>query len=517
MPPSLPITITDWARLPLDRLLAANTGECLPEGAVQAAHELHKQAVATVPAYRAFCSSAHRRGRGAAGSQPDCTAADAEQPSAPCYSWQDVPFTSKQSYFHRWPLPQRCTGGTIGAADFVHCSSGSSGQPTLWARNAFDELAVCARFEQLCWDNLEAHRQPTLAVVAFPLGSWVGGLFTTLCLRFLTLKGYRLTTVTPGNKVGDILSLVQALAPHHSQTLLLGYPPFLKGVADAGMAAGVPWGEYRMRLCLAGEVFSEEWRTLMAQRLGMKDILRDVVSLYGTADAGVIGNETPLSVAIRRWLAQRPEAARQLFGAERLPTLLQYDPYCRMLERHPEDGTLVVTATGTPNTAAPLLRYCIGDTGGLISYEDMLAFVKERGFVLPADLQPRRLPFAFVFGRSFWTVSVFGANVFVENVMSGLEQPELTALTTGKFVLFVEESADLDKQLAVRVELAPGVAPSEELAGTIRRVLLRELLRLNSEYAAYVPADRQPPRVHLLAHGDPAWFPTGVKHRYCLG
>ena len=145
MPPSLPITITDWARLPLDRLLAANTGECLPEGAVQAAHELHKQAVATVPAYRAFCSSAHRRGSGAAGSQPDCTAADAEQPSAPCYSWQDVPFTSKQSYFHRWPLPQRCTGGTIGAADFVHCSSGSSGQPTLWARNAFDELAVCAR------------------------------------------------------------------------------------------------------------------------------------------------------------------------------------------------------------------------------------------------------------------------------------------------------------------------------------------------------------------------------------
>lgn len=81
----------------------------------------------------------------------------------------------------------------------------------------------------------------------------------------------------------------------------------------------------------------------------------------------------------------------------------------------------------------------------------------------------------------------------------------------------MEESADLDKQLAVRVELAPGVAPSEELAGTIRRVLLRELLRLNSEYAAYVPADRQPPRVHLLAHGDPAWFPTGVKHRYCLG
>ena len=44
------------------------------------------------------------------------------------------------------------------------------------------------------------------------------------------------------------------------------------------------------------------------------------------------------SVAIRRWLAQRPEAAAQLFGAQRLPSLLQYDPYSRLLERHPEDG-----------------------------------------------------------------------------------------------------------------------------------------------------------------------------------
>jgi hypothetical protein len=31
-------------------------------------------------------------------------------------------------------------------------------------------------------------------------------------------------------------------------------------------------------------------------------------------------------------------------------------------------GTLVVSAIGTPNTAAPLLRYCIGDAGGTIAY-----------------------------------------------------------------------------------------------------------------------------------------------------
>jgi len=41
----------------------------------------------------------------------------------------------------------------------------------------------------------------------------------------------------------------------------------------------------------------------------MHDVLRDVVSIYGTADAGVIGNETALSVAVRRWLAQHPEVS----------------------------------------------------------------------------------------------------------------------------------------------------------------------------------------------------------------
>lgn len=39
---------------------------------------------------------------------------------------------------------------------------------------------------------------PTLAVVALPLGAWVGGLYTALALHWLNIKGYKLTVVTPG-------------------------------------------------------------------------------------------------------------------------------------------------------------------------------------------------------------------------------------------------------------------------------------------------------------------------------
>ncbi len=34
--------------------------------------------------------------------------------------------------------------------------------------------------------------------------------------------------------------------------------------------------------------------------------------------------------------------------------------------------------------------------------------------------------------------------------------------------------------------------------------------------AAYVPAERQLPAVHLHLHADPAWFPAGVKHKWVL-
>jgi hypothetical protein len=34
------------------------------------------------------------------------------------------------------------------------------------------------------------------------------------------------------------------------------YPPFVKGVIDQGLAAGVEWGRYALKLVLAGEVFS---------------------------------------------------------------------------------------------------------------------------------------------------------------------------------------------------------------------------------------------------------------------
>src|SRR5215470_14241444 len=430
--------------------------------------------------------------------------------------WRRLPLMTKPGYFHRHPLPALCRGGELAACDMVAVSSGSTGEPPLWPRALGDELAVASRFEQVFRDSFRADERTTLAVVCFPLGTWVGGMFTAAACRHVAAKGYPITVVTPGNNRAEILRVVRALGPRYAQTVLLGYPPFLKDVVDAGIAEGFAWRDLAIRLVLAGEVISEDWRDLMTERLGLGDPARDTASLYGTADAGVLGNETPLSIAVRRFLARDPEAARAVFGQARLPTLVQVDPFERLFEEH--DGTLVVSADG----GIPLVRYHIADEGGLWPHAALIARLAELGFDAEAEARRggdrgiRPLPFVFVFGRSHFAVSYYGANVFPDTVIIGLEQPAIRELVTGKFVMEVREDDDRNRALWIAVELSPAGAHAAPgpLGDAIAESILASLRRRSSEFANYVPAARQRPRITLWPTGHPEYFPVGVKHRY---
>lgn len=396
----------------------------------------------------------------------------------------------------------------------IAVSSGSTGQPTFWPRFFSDELQIATRFEQVFYDSFAADRRRTLAVVCFTLGTWVGGMYTASCCRYLASKGYPITVITPGNNKDEIFRVVQELGPLFEQVVLLGYPPALKDIVDSGIARGSAWGRSHVKLVLAGEVFSEEWRSLVGERVGSQRLYYDSAALYGTADAGVLANETPLSVCIRHFLADNPAAARQLFGESRLPAMGQYDPLSRFFEV--QDGLLMFSG----DNGIPLIRYNILDTGGLISYEAMLSFLADWGFDPLQELRTqgdrgaRALPFVYVFGRAHFTISYFGANIYPENVTVGLEQPIIKEWVTGKFVLEAKEDADRNRFLSVVVELAPGVAGDEQKQHAIAKSILAQLMRLNSEFANYVPPEYRLPVVTLTPTGDPEYFPIGVKHRY---
>ncbi|MBD2346704.1 phenylacetate--CoA ligase family protein [Anabaena subtropica] len=429
--------------------------------------------------------------------------------------FRTLPAIAKDNYISRYPLTDLCRFGKLSGCDMIAASSGSTGKPTFWPRFFTDELQIATRFEQIFHDSFAADTRRTLAVICFTLGTWVGGMFTTNCCRYLASKGYLITVITPGNNKEEIFRVVQELGGNFEQVVLLGYPPFLKDVIDTGIARGVEWQRYQIKLVMAGEVFSEEWRSLVGERVGSQNPCYDSASLYGTADAGVLGNETPLSICIRRFLAENPEVAKALFGESRLPTLVQYDPVNRFFEV--QDGQLLFSG----NNGIPLIRYNILDTGGIISYDAMLQFLANWGFnpleTLASPDSPRginQLPFVYVFGRSNFTVSYFGANIYPENVTVGLEQPVIQEWVTGKFVLQVKEDADKNRFLSVVVELAPGVENSEDKRQAIATSILTQLLRLNSEFANYVPPEYQIPQIALAPMGDREYFPIGVKHRY---
>jgi len=484
----------NFINTPLDTLLAEHQA-VNSENQVLA---LFHRCVTEVPAYRKFLETQ--------GINP---AAIASYPA-----FLELPLMTKANYMQAYSLPECCFGGSLKGSDRVAVSSGSTGQPTFWPRSVAHELEVAVRFEQVFSDSFQAHERSTLAVVCFALGNWVGGLYTTSCCWHLARKGYPLMVATPGNNKAEIFRVIRELSPHFEQTVLLGYPPFIKDVIDAGKAEGINWADYKPKLVFAGEVFSEEWRELIGQRIGLASPCFDSASLYGTADGGVLGNETPFSIAIRRWLAKHPDAARSLFGESRLPTLVQYDPASRFFEVH--EGTLVVSG----ENSVPLVRYHIADKGGVIGFEEMWNFLKQHGIQsldelrLPNSFHPRNLPFVYVFGRADFTVSYYGANIYPENVTVGLEQPEIMTWTTGKFVLETQETKNGDKVLHITVELLPGIESNTEMAPIISASIREQLLRLNSEFANYTPEERQLPQISLRSFADPEYFPAGVKHRY---
>ncbi len=429
--------------------------------------------------------------------------------------FQKLPFVNKENYINKYPIDETCRAGDLANMDFVSVSSGSTGKPTFWMRDAEDEINIAARFEQVLSECFVPIAKSNLCVICFPLGTWVGGMFTANCVRHLSMKGYKLTLVTPGNNKDEILRVINEFAHNFERVILFGYPPFLKDVVDTGIARGLDWKKFDNKLVMAGEVISEEWRSLMSERMGIKDELTSFSSLYGTADAGVLANETPLTIKIRKFFAKNPQLTKKVFGQSRLSTICQYDPYSRYFEVH--ESTLLFTG----DNGIPLIRYHISDEGGVYSFDEIIAILSKEGYDLLAELQKehpglivRNLPFVYVFGRSMYTLSYFGANIYPENISIGLESNEVKDLVTGKYVMQILEQENMNLRFKIVVELSINTEPDADKNAKIGSSILASLLLINSEYKNYVPAEYHMPEIELRKTGDSEYFPLGVKHRY---
>lgn len=431
--------------------------------------------------------------------------------------FQQVPPVNKKNYLRAYPLKDLCWDRKFNNLYILSSSSGSTGQPFLWPRGEQQEIEGAFQFELIFKEIFQADKLSTLYLNCFSMGTWIAGPFVLACAEYISRKGYPVLTVTPGLDNDVIFTLFKNLASQFDQIVISGYPPYIKDILDMGREYDVDWKKYKIKFLFAAEGFSERWREYVHKKVGATNIFCDSINMYGTADAAIMSNETPLTTAIRRLIADKPNLIKEFFGDSRLPTLTQYDPRLKFFE---EENREIIFTT---NSGIPLIRYNIGDTGGVYSFDAMekklsAVDVPLRAFMNKSKLSRYswKLPFVYIFGRTDFTISFYGLLIYPENVKFGLENDELSRFITGKFVMSVEFDNKNDPYFLIRVELKRKIKPSESLSTKIQTMVVSGLKKINSEYSRLheVIKERATPVINLIENGNVDHFRPGTKQRW---
>ncbi|HKX24000.1 MAG TPA: hypothetical protein VJM46_02085 [Candidatus Saccharimonadales bacterium] len=462
---------------------------------------LFHAAAKRVPAYKKFLASHHVR--------PSTikTAADLKK----------VPYVDKENYLRKYPLHELAWDGEIGQASMISRSSGSSGQPFYWLSNEQQRDEVGQFYDLVFSLMFNMKRKNTLVIVAYGMGSWVAGT-TTLLSSIEYMNKNRCTFVTPGYNKAEVIEICKNLGYEYDQVVICAYPPLVKEIIDLGREQGLDWPKLSPKFIFGAEAFSEELRDYMLDAVGSKSPLMDTMNTIGSADAMVIGHETPLSIALRRAIHANEAAHNDILGPARMPTLAQYYPWQKHLEI--QDNELLITSDG----AIPLIRYNIHDNAKIYSYKEMKTALKPHGFAklsqaLPEELQHSydwKLPFVLLYGKSTNAVKLYGAIVYPENIKAALEQPTIAGQFTGKFRMQIFHDTHHNQRLRLYIELAPGTTAAQVAVRALQSTLVQTICALNTEYRA-VYSDlhtKVVPMIRLVPYGQFDLAADQNKHKY---
>lgn len=425
-----------------------------------------------------------------------------------------VPLIDKKNYLSQYPLKDLCFDGDLFHNRIISVSSGSSGVPFYWPRGEMQDYEGTIMHAEIYDKIFQMQHKSTLLIICFSMGTWIAGSFTTLSSFGYADIGRPLNIVTPGLEKSEAVGAIKNLAKNYDQVVLAGYPPFIKDIIDEGTRSGIDWSEITTKLMMAGEAFSEEWRDYVLGLIHESDPFYHTVNIYGSADAGMLGNETPLSILARRLYDNDASLREDLFGTPILPSIVQYDPTKRFFEK--VGNELVFTA----NAGIPLLRYNIKDTGTVFTFEELLRPIGEEviteatnNHIRIADWQK---PFISLNGRKDFSVTIYAVNVYPENIKAALISEGLREQVTGRFTMATKNFSDMDQYFDVNVEMMAGVKPTPALQKKTDEAILASLLKMNAEFRKLhaVIGEKALPHVHLLAFEDPRHFVNGVKHRW---
>src|SRR3989344_1364788 len=430
-----------------------------------------------------------------------------------------VPITNKKNYLYEYPLEKLVWDGKMRSDWVLAATSGSTGEPFYFPRSRDLSWESSILHEFFLKNCLRYKNEPTLVIIGFGMGVWIGGLITFQAFEEIGARGYPVSILAPGVNKKEIFHALRKLAPHYPHTILVGYPPFIKDVIDECEDQKIDLKKLNLHLLFAAESFSEEFRDYVASKTNLKNIYLDTLNIYGTADIGTMAYETPTSILVRRLALTNAKLFMELLGSVRVPTLAQYNPFFINFESVENEVVL------TGKSAIPLMRYAIGDRGGAFDFShaeevlrkfklDLKAEAKKEGI----DTRVTEMPFVFVYERSDFSANIYGLQVYPEMIKSALLTNILAKYVTGKFAMQTRFDRHQNQYWEINIELRKNKIGNSKIKDLALKKIKQSLFEKSSEFRELYGhiGERTCPRIVFRPAEDPRYFNPGAKQRWVI-
>lgn len=434
--------------------------------------------------------------------------------------FQQIPTIDKQNYLRQYPLDALCWNGEFKQRQWtISTTSGSTGEPFYFPRQDLQDWQYAAVAELYLLTNFNIDKKATLYIDAFPMGPWIGGLFTYQAIKYVAARGnYQLSIITTSVDKNAIIGAVKKLGNYFDQIIIGCYGPFLKDAIDDGIREGINWKKYNLKFVFSAEGFTETFRDYIIKKTGLKNPYKDTLNHYGTVDLGTMSYETPFSILIRRLAVKNPDLYDLIFPVKyKLPTLTQFMPDLFFFEE--QKGGLICSAY----SGLPLVRYDLKDNGGVISFDEVIKRFSSRWVDLLEEARKAKiadtvwqLPFVYVYERQDFSVSFYAFQIYPETIKRALQHSALEDFVTGKFTMLVKFDENQNQYLEINIELKYGIKKNNELKNKTTKIIIRQLLKENSEFRktySEIP-DKATPKIVFWPYEHPLYFKSGGKQKW---
>jgi phenylacetate-CoA ligase len=453
------------------------------------------RAIQTVPAYKAFLE--------ANGCPPD-------QP------FEQLPPTDKDTYLRRYPF-EELVGGDFDQTFTIFSSSGSSGHAFYWPQLKTGHATAAASLRGLLEGAFAIEQKRTLAIIGLALGSWIGGdHFSWAFKNVAAATPYPFAVFSPGNKHDEIIAIIHSATAMVDQFLLVCCPSAIGHLLLRAEQTGRPLPLEKLRYLVIGEPFPEFLRVDLERRSDRSLAEPVMLSVYGSADTGVLGFESPASIAVRRLCAEEPEFAAELGLPGAAPHLFHCADPDVCLET--VAGELWVTKW----QGIPLVRYNLHDHVHLLEWDQIAdALPKARNTTVRTFLEnlPPTLPSRLlaVTGRSDSCLILCGTNLTETMLDHAIRSADLQSDLTGIYraSVIIEDGR---QRLEIIAESPHDPAATPGLIDSIYQRLIVALGRVQPEFhddwtSIYHQWDTDPSRriLKLTLLPWPALSSTGEK------